>query len=249
MSETKKLKILSVFVVATLIVGLAVPASAVASETDPYDLFWHAASSSLTYDGITYLTYSVTYPDEHTTSWWYQMFLYTIRTKNDTAYMSSVLRSFADRTRTSFLAVNQYLLSIYNNTSSILSLVSDIRDFVSPQYKLDLESNQEDNIEQITDDFFSGAQSSSSLGTDDFSDLKSFTAGAGTMLASPVNADQFSNALDVGLSSSGGLGFFSQAVKDELTFTPEVSLQEDEVYLDFYSTVWDSVDLFVGGNS
>lgn len=261
MQESKKLKILSVVIVAALVVGLAVPARAM---NDAIGGVW-SKSWTVQYPSIggSYVVFDVNTPTSNTdqVTWYYQMYDTLIRVLNRedynqntlllTYYLISDLRSDI-RSSTSGLPKITSLLSTVSSSissgfSSVDSKLSSIISFIAPQYKRDLENNQQDNVEQITDDFFSGSQSATSLGTDDFSDLKSFTSGAGTMLSSPANADQFSNALSSGLSSSNGLRFFTSSVHDELTLD-SVSLQGDveDVYIDFLSPLLSDVDLLLG---
>lgn len=255
MSENKKLKIVSVVVVVALFVGLAVPASA-ASASDPYSTTWSVLTNINDLSGLpyTYFSYYIQYPDDldHRFTWWYAMLDVLTDFATDSEVTNAYIKSMYNHITVidqiySLLNGNNGISSINSQLSVIGSNIIRIRDSIAPSYRSLIERYQEDNIDQVTDDFLSGEQSSSSLGTEDFSDLQSFTSGAGVMLASPATADQFSSALSSGVSSSNGLKFFTQAVKDDLTV--DSVRGSSEVYLDFLSSRLEEVEDFLGGAS
>lgn len=259
MEEKRKVKIVSVVVVVALLCTISVPALA-AAQSDPWELVWGntTASNSLTLKGtnITYpfFTYRVDFPTTSTYSWYYQMFralnlmLSDLELLKPTMNISNEI--FGRLGSISSILFNSSVGSTGYNMGipAINDNLSQIRDAVAPQYKIDIEENQSDNILSVTNDFLSGSTSRTSLGTSDFSDMKDFLGSASDILASPVSADRISSSLSSGLSSSGGLRFFSSSVHDSLQ-PDDVSLMDAEtVYLDYFSLLNGEVDLLIGGD-
>lgn len=112
--------------------------------------------------------------------------------------------------------LNGYINSIRTYIYNIRSYVSDIKTVVASSNALTAHNNQVNNAGAVLSDFLSGSSSSSSLGVSDVHGIKNVVGLGDTYLSSSASISDAPAAFSDAFSSSGGLGFWSQDVADEL---------------------------------
>lgn len=100
-------------------------------------------------------------------------------------------------------------------------------------------------IDSATDDFFSGSDSSTSLGTGGLGNIKSVGDTVGSVFDSGVSAGDLGSALDGAFTNDGGLGWFSSQTADDLdsvsTGFSVLSIDDDPIVTDYVSEYQASV--------
>lgn len=119
------------------------------------------------------------------------------------------VESKLDTSNSHLYSLKQYLLTIRN-------AVNDIKTVFASSNAISAHNNQTSNAGAVVTDFLSGSSSSSSLGVSDVHGIKSVVSLGDTYLSSSATISDAPDAFDDAFSSSGGLGFWSQEVADEL---------------------------------
>lgn len=126
-------------------------------------------------------------------------------------------------------------------TNGLLELMADklsmLQYSLADRDQINTKLKNDSVIDSANQNFFSGSDSTTSLGTKGLGNVKSIGDSVGSKLDSGVSAGQLGTALDGALSNDGGLGWFSSDTASDLdtVAAPALEFDPDPIVTDYYN--------------